>query len=243
MTDSPSDRLRAARIKAGFNSAAEAARARGWREATYRHHENGTRGFGKDHARAYGRAFGVSAGWLLDLEASSAPSAVEVATAIIEDYEVPGHHFPEIEEFLNKNSNQSLVYHFQMDDFRDRFFALPDVDHSRAVWVKAFDRILLDLSANIDRSLLFSLNAKDSSMAPTIPKDALMLLDAGQREIDRQDGVWLVVFGGQPMIRRARTLPDDMVELYCDHAGMPLFAGMRDVDVRASVIWAGGRLI
>lgn len=62
------ERLRAAREKAGYASAADAARAFGWTESAYRHHENGTRGFGADAAKKYGRAFKAKPGWLLGLE-------------------------------------------------------------------------------------------------------------------------------------------------------------------------------
>jgi SOS-response transcriptional repressor LexA len=62
------ERLRAAREKAGYSSAADAARAYGWKEAAYRHHENGTRGFGPDAASKYGRAFKTTPGWLLGLD-------------------------------------------------------------------------------------------------------------------------------------------------------------------------------
>jgi SOS-response transcriptional repressor LexA len=62
------ERLKAAREKAGYSSAADAARAFGWQEPAYRHHENGTRGFGPDAAKKYGRAFKVKPGWLLGLE-------------------------------------------------------------------------------------------------------------------------------------------------------------------------------
>jgi SOS-response transcriptional repressor LexA len=65
---SKAERLRDARIRAGFSSAAEAAERFGWGESGYRHHENGTRDFGPDAARRYGRAFRVKPGWLLGLE-------------------------------------------------------------------------------------------------------------------------------------------------------------------------------
>lgn len=65
MESDKSERLRAARISAGYSSAAEAAQKFGWGEATYRHHENGTRGFAADLAKRYGRAFKVRPGWLL----------------------------------------------------------------------------------------------------------------------------------------------------------------------------------
>lgn len=62
------DRLREARKRAGFDSASEAAQRFGWTESAFRHHENGTRGFGADAAKKYGRAFKVKPGWLLGLE-------------------------------------------------------------------------------------------------------------------------------------------------------------------------------
>ena len=65
---SKAERLRQARKKAGFESAAEAAQRFGWQEPAYRHHENGTRGFGADAAKKYGRAFRVKPGWLLGLD-------------------------------------------------------------------------------------------------------------------------------------------------------------------------------
>jgi SOS-response transcriptional repressor LexA len=65
MTDDRASRLRAARMKAGFASATDAAEAFGWGVAGYRHHENGTRNFGLDAAKKYGRAFRAKPGWLL----------------------------------------------------------------------------------------------------------------------------------------------------------------------------------
>lgn len=61
-------RLREAREKAGFVTAAAAIRRFRWVEATYRSHDNGTRGFNPDDARTYGKAFKVKPGWLLCME-------------------------------------------------------------------------------------------------------------------------------------------------------------------------------
>lgn len=68
---SRSDRLRQARKDAGFDSAAEAAERFGWTPSAYRHHENGTRNYGADAAKRYGRAFKVKPAWLLGLDANS----------------------------------------------------------------------------------------------------------------------------------------------------------------------------
>lgn len=68
MGKTKAERLKAAREKAGYDSAADAARAFNWTESAYRHHENGTRGFGPDAAKKYGQAFRVTPGWLLGLD-------------------------------------------------------------------------------------------------------------------------------------------------------------------------------
>lgn len=57
MADTPADRLRRARIDAGYPDAASAARAFGWNEHTYKSHENGTRGLKLFVARKYAQAF------------------------------------------------------------------------------------------------------------------------------------------------------------------------------------------
>ena len=58
------DRLREARIAAGYETATAAAEALRESVATYTLHENGGRGF-KAKAEKYGKIFGVEPGWLL----------------------------------------------------------------------------------------------------------------------------------------------------------------------------------
>lgn len=60
-----SKRLREARIAAGYSSAAEAARALGIKESSYRAHENGQNEFDLATARRYARFFRVAPEWLL----------------------------------------------------------------------------------------------------------------------------------------------------------------------------------
>jgi SOS-response transcriptional repressor LexA len=80
-------RLKQARVNAGFDSAQEAADAFCWKPAAYRHHENGTRGFGADVAKKYGRAFKVKPGWLLGWENTDptlpAPSRTARETLVV----------------------------------------------------------------------------------------------------------------------------------------------------------------
>lgn len=59
------DRLKEARLAAGYDTAIAACEAFGWKEITYRAHESGGRGMRKDVAQRYARAFKVSPAWLL----------------------------------------------------------------------------------------------------------------------------------------------------------------------------------
>lgn len=61
----PGDRLKAARIAAGYSSAKAAAEGMGVSVATYIQHENGTRGVPADRAQRYARFFRTTPEWLL----------------------------------------------------------------------------------------------------------------------------------------------------------------------------------
>lgn len=59
------ERLRQARIKAGYHFASDAANALGIVASTYRAHENGQNEFELAEAEVYGRKFNVDPVWLL----------------------------------------------------------------------------------------------------------------------------------------------------------------------------------
>lgn len=59
------DRLKLARIAAGFGTMSAAAEHFEWKTSTYAGHENGSRGIKNADLEKYAEAFGVRAGWLL----------------------------------------------------------------------------------------------------------------------------------------------------------------------------------
>lgn len=61
----PCDRLKEARIRAGYDSASDAAKALGVTQSAYIHHENGTRGIPPKMAEFYAKRFKVTPQWLL----------------------------------------------------------------------------------------------------------------------------------------------------------------------------------
>lgn len=60
------ERLRRARIEAGFSSQAEAVRRFGWNPNSYKSNENGNAPFSYDQAKSYAKAFRVQPQWLYD---------------------------------------------------------------------------------------------------------------------------------------------------------------------------------
>lgn len=63
--ETPNDRLRWARAKAGFQTPREAADRFAWPYGTYKSHENGMRGLRRETAVKYAKAFKISLTWLL----------------------------------------------------------------------------------------------------------------------------------------------------------------------------------
>ena len=61
----PSERLRIARLRAGFETGKDAAEAMGVPVSTYLCHENGSRGYPAKRAETYARKFKVREQWLL----------------------------------------------------------------------------------------------------------------------------------------------------------------------------------
>lgn len=63
--DDPASRLRVARLRAGYETAKDAAEALGLPVSTYLAHENGSRGYPAKKAYTYARKFKVREQWLL----------------------------------------------------------------------------------------------------------------------------------------------------------------------------------
>ena len=84
----PHERLQQARLAAGFAEAVDAARRYGWNEVTYRAHENGTRGMGRQ-VQKYAKAFKVTPEWLLygrnagEVVNGIAPDRVQVLAEVL----------------------------------------------------------------------------------------------------------------------------------------------------------------
>ncbi|MGB8601105.1 MAG: XRE family transcriptional regulator [Rhizomicrobium sp.] len=83
---STADRLRVAREKAGYKSAAEALERFGWKQSTYLAHENGQNGIRPEKAKVYAEAFNVTVGWLLTGDGEGPHTAVKATFPSVTDY-------------------------------------------------------------------------------------------------------------------------------------------------------------
>lgn len=71
------ERLRHARLQAGYETAAAAAETFGWNRNTYASNENGNAPFSYRRAKEYAAAFGVRPEWLYDASGPMRPAAAE----------------------------------------------------------------------------------------------------------------------------------------------------------------------
>lgn len=99
-----SDRLRAARKRAGFKTAAEFAKAIGVSEVTYRAQERGSRGLTSEFAKLYSEHLSVSLDWLISGNPEGAPEFDQSDRPVVPNArrtEVPWMSVIEIEEHFD----------------------------------------------------------------------------------------------------------------------------------------------
>lgn len=82
MSTEPGDRLRALRIKKGYDTASDAARAFGWNENTYKSHENGERGIKLAVARKYAAAYSTTPAYILTGEGEPSLRKIETVNGV-----------------------------------------------------------------------------------------------------------------------------------------------------------------
>lgn len=102
-------RLKQARIKAGYQTASQAIETLGWRGSTYRAHENGQNNFHADEAKQYGKAYGVSASWLLLGENDQTPPTKNRKSIKIHKHNCADHIFAASTLLKDDPSNLDLI--------------------------------------------------------------------------------------------------------------------------------------
>lgn len=196
-----SERLRGARSEAGHASAAAAARAFGWNEGSYRHHENGTRGFDSDQAKAYAKAYNVSASWLMGLSSTKLPDSYESTVAILETFDPPTGIAGDLEQDLIENFDAVLVRTVSIEDIAAHG---PSGIFSFATSYIPISKRIVDGVAKASFRDIVALFIDNTEMEPTIKIGDLILIDTAQRQPIHQDQIWLMSQAGRVMVRRLR---------------------------------------
>ncbi len=193
-----------ARVTAGYRYARAAARALGVKSATYAAHENGSRGFGIDHARRYAEFYNVSPAWILtgesfDGKTSAPPPKSDLNESPLSDNDILNFG-KEVLKLMPQNVPQ------QMPELPPDSTAVPqfivhrmtgkDTDLEADVIEQWGFIAQWHLPSNyITETLKVApgdvaiLAVVDDNMAPTYKKGDLLLLDALQKKFT-VDGVY-----------------------------------------------------
>lgn len=238
MTDSqptplhPHERLEAARVKAGFDSAAAFAKRVGIHPTTYRAYENGQNGFSKV-APTLAKKLGVSVDWLLTgstvepqpakpepKERSTPSDQPRIRGASTGDGAIPIRSF---------NLSYAMGDGTNIDDYFEEEAVLYDPNFIR--------RVTLSSAEN-----LFLARGDGDSMFPTLVNDDDVLIDTSQRQLNTQDRIWACSVYGVGMIKRLRMIGNGKVEVISDNPGLPnQEIAAQDLHIVGRVIYVGRR--
>lgn len=215
------NRLRSARIAAGFPSAASAAEFLGERAPTYSGHENGSRGIPPEKARKYARAFRVTPEWILfGRGGPSASTGSDAAPPIEQTALVP-------------------VYDVQASA---GFGSI--VDGEEHVASLAFPPDYLRRLTRANPRDLKIITVKGDSMVPTLSDDDVVMLDVSKRDLS-YDGLFVIRDNGDGLLvkRVGRATRNGHITLISDNrVYLPVERLASEIEVIGKVIWQGRKV-
>lgn len=234
----PHERLAWARRKAGFESAADLAKAVGIHPTTYRAYENGQNGFSK-LAPTLAKKLGVPVGWLLE-GGELAPTKPATQEALRGSLTMaPVSDLPPVVGASDTDGAitiRSVDLSYAMGDGTNL------EDYYEIEGVK-FDPNFIRAVTRAPADCLFVARGDGDSMFPTLINDDQVLIDTTQRKLNQQDRIWACSLHGAGMIKRLRVIGDGKVEVRSDNPAI----GNREVDMAelfivGRVIWVGRRV-
>ncbi|WP_260597837.1 hypothetical protein [Sphingomonas endolithica] len=233
------ERLRSARSKAGFASAAAAARHFKWGEAAYRHHENGTRAFGAEQAMQYAAAYRVSASWLLALVGRRDNNRVPVARFYTEVYAQRLGEGSELYELINQMySKLGLVMFPELNVYVDDF-----------EWIVGGDGLppmhfinpseLSVMTENIADGFIFAYRVGRRFPHSRLEIGNLLLIDSSVDQVGRQPHLYLFRDQDSPFLQIAqRTTAGDTLLIPDTEGGIVESANdLAHLQVVGKVVW------
>ncbi|WP_157218697.1 helix-turn-helix domain-containing protein [Flavisphingomonas formosensis] len=244
--EKPFERLRQARIEAGFKSASAAARKFGWGDATYRHHENGTRAYGIDQAQMYGEAFGVSPIWLLDIGPSARESWRVPVGKFFTEVVYPELTYREGLEELLELAGRSFGMSFVIElDVGVRSMEVKRKESGDIVFHIVSPETLSIPEEKFKNGFLFFMRAPVLSSKPAVHAGDLVLVDGEYGEVNARPEL-LVVRNAEVediVIGWVTQREDGQGVILSDGSGRPaLTVSAEDGGIIGKVLWVGHRL-
>lgn len=216
------ERLKQARIRAGFESGRAAATALGLHPATYSSHENGSRGVPNDSLKRYSRRFNVRFEWLLTGDGEEAATRVESG-------EVGPDGHPLVTVFdVSASAGPGAIA----------------VSEDMAAYSLAFPPSYLKELTRSSPHNLAIIGVKGESMAPTLHDDDIVMIDTSKTNLDF-DGLFVLRFGETLHVKRVTRSPQPgHIKIISDNSSLYPSEDWpaQDVTVVGKVIWKGGKV-
>lgn len=218
-----SERLKQARIRAGFDTAADAAAYLGVSPPTYASHENGSRGVTASRARDYARSFRVDPEWILYGKGEIGSDPVIVA---------PRHEDGEADLVsvydVQASAGDGVVIY---DEERVAQLAFPQGYLNHLTRARATDLAIISV--------------KGDSMHPTLADDDIVMIDLTKKDLS-YDGLFVIRDGGSSLLvkRIGRASRSGHISLISDNRAIypTVERSTREIEVVGRVIWRGGKL-
>ena len=234
------ERLKEARLNAGYSSAAKAAARVGQSESTFRAHENGQNLYNHVHAQTYAAAFGVSAEWLLfggslDYKAwkagrsgdnVSSPTPVPLNAPSEQTSGEPSYHLvPEYNACVSAGGGA-------------------ENGHERVVAQWPFQPNYIRNYLGLYHADLAIVEVRGDSMEPTLLSGDRVLINISDKQIS-QSGIFVLYDGGGTVIKRIdkQVGNDETVTLISDNRIHPPYqVNLANLNVIGRVVWVARRL-
>ncbi|MBI6628347.1 LexA family transcriptional regulator [Pontibaca salina] len=212
------DRLKEAREKAGYETAADAAGAFGWPYPTYAAHENGSRGFRAETAQRYAKAFRVTAHWLL----------------------YGDENIDRVEDGEPAPSNAALVPVYDVAASAGNGTV---VEYEAEIYSLAFPPDYLKKLTSSSPTNLAIISVKGDSMDPTLVDDDVVLLDTSKTNLSF-DGLFVIRFDDALHVKRVgRSAKPGHVTIISDNTAFrDIEASKGDLNVVGKVLWYGRKV-
>lgn len=233
------ERLKEARIEAGFKSGTEAAKHLGVPVATYNTHENGHRSLTVLSAERYAKAFNVRSSWLLTGELPKHYLTFEEM-----------NNMPELPEHKWGKFTPGDPFWGHAERAVPEITAFEAVDSSGAYDVASLWAFPTDFVTNtlgIDPTNLFLVAAPDDSLSPTISEGDRAIADAGQAAF-RGDGIYAILDddGNVHLRHLARIIhkrsPDEEIGIATLKPAQTYFAKLADIRITGKILGKVGRI-